>query len=276
MRNSPSTNNHCLAEQATSSFGDSEGFDVGSLDSDCGKSQYASAIDRTSRTVETRSRRFRNLVVVYVVVTVSALASAAVWWSFAPFAGLIMLVPACGFFALQDRKLLDDWRSNLLAKWAMRDLDFQALRDAVVAIPTLPKETLNGMLATLPCAADIRRERGISSSTRQVAATAVRASDACSADSLAFKWLGCTIIAIACLVTIISDTWQPLLGSLVVLVLPPLLATRRQARIAVARKKLQTLRQRGDFDPEACSKLLHGLEVNRALLPAVGLPALPP
>ena len=153
--------------------------------STCVEDHYTNAIDLTRHTIETRARRYRNLVVGCVVIIVCSLASSAVCWSFAPLAALMTLVPACGLFALQDRKRLDDWRSNLLTKWGMRDLDFHALRNAVVAIPTLPKETLHGMLATLPCADDIRMERGVSSGTRRAVATAVGASDACTADSLA-------------------------------------------------------------------------------------------
>src|SRR5262249_62191118 len=73
-------------------------------------------------------------------------------WMLWSLAWLLLLFPAWGLFFLGDAKLVNDWRSRLFDAWVKKEIEFRAFCDAVNAIPTLPRETLQTMLATLPSA----------------------------------------------------------------------------------------------------------------------------
>ncbi len=133
-------------------------------------SAYRIAIDQTTKMIDNRARYFRNLVVAVVVLTLGSLGWAAVTWTFLPLSGLLLLLPLCGRFFFLDAKLLNDWRSQLLDAWVKNDIEFRGFCDAVSAIPTLPKNTIQSMLATLPSAGDLAAEQRISSSTREATA----------------------------------------------------------------------------------------------------------
>jgi len=142
-------------------------------------SAYRLAIVQTITTIDTRARYFRDFVVADLVLTFGSLGWAAVTWTFSPLAWLLLLFPAWGLFFLLDAKLVNDWRSRLLDAWVKKEIEFRAFCDAVNAIPTLPRETLQTMLATLPSAGDLPTEQLLSSSAREATtalATATHAS----------------------------------------------------------------------------------------------------
>jgi len=133
----------------------------------CNVSAYRLAIVQTITTIDTRARYFRNLVVSVVVLTLGSMGWVAVTWTFLPLAGLLLLIPAGGLFFFLDAKLLNDWRSRLLDAWVRKEIELRGFCDAVSAIPTLPKETLQSMLATLPTVDDLPTEQPISTSIRE-------------------------------------------------------------------------------------------------------------
>src|SRR5262245_22497056 len=142
-------------------------------------SAYRLAIVQTITTIDTRARYFRDFVVADLVLTFGSLGWAAVTWTFSPLAWLLLLFPAWGLFFLLDAKLVNDWRSRLLDAWVKKDVELRAFSDAVNAIPTLPKDTLHSMLATLPTEAELVAEQRISSSTRDATAALTTMMHAC-------------------------------------------------------------------------------------------------
>ena len=100
----------------------------------------------------------------------TAVGWAAVTRTFLPLAGLLLLFPAYGLFLILDAKLLSDWRYRLLDAWVKKEIELRSFCEAVRAIPTLPKETLQSMLATLPSVGDLPTEQPISSSIREATA----------------------------------------------------------------------------------------------------------
>jgi hypothetical protein len=133
-------------------------------------SAYRPAIDHTAQTIQRRARYFRNLVVVVVLIGLVSLAGAALQRSFAPLAGSLVVIPTCAAFFLLDHRLLDQWRNWLLRAWTTGEIDLAAFRAAIRANPALPRDTMEGMLATLPSSDDLVAERGIGVSTRQAVA----------------------------------------------------------------------------------------------------------
>ena len=142
-------------------------------------SAYRLAIVQTITTIDTRARYFRDFVVADLVLTFGSLGWAAVTWTFSPLAWLLLLFPAWGLFFLLDAKLVNDWRSRLLDAWVKKEIELGGFCDAVSAIPTLPKDTLHSMLATLPTEAELVVEQRISSSTRDATAALTTMMHAC-------------------------------------------------------------------------------------------------
>jgi hypothetical protein len=108
-------------------------------------------------------------------------------WALSPLAGFFLLLPISSVCVL-DSRLLNDWRLQLLEGWARGELDFRSFRAAVEAVPTLPKDTLQSMLATLPSAGSFITEQGISSSTRNAIAAVVTAIHACRSMRSRGRW----------------------------------------------------------------------------------------
>jgi hypothetical protein len=93
--------------------------------------------------------------------------------SVAGLAAVTVLIPVCIVFVLADHRLLDAWRTELLASWVASDIDFAALSSAIRANPALPKNTIEGMLATLPSLGGLVAEQGVPSVRRRAIAAEV-------------------------------------------------------------------------------------------------------
>ncbi len=210
-------------------------------------SAYRAAIDETTKAIDHRARYYRNLIVAVSAISLGSIGWAVVSWSFSPLVGVVLLVPACGLFFFLDGRLLDDWRSGLIAAWANKDLDFQAFRHAAGAMPALPKGTLQSMLATLPRAKDLVAEQDISSSTREGVAAAVAAVQACQSDTVAVKAATSGFVSTLMVVAVVSRTWKPLLGFLALLLLPLVRGWLKRRRIAIWQQRILTSRAKPDF-----------------------------
>jgi hypothetical protein len=223
-------------------------------------SAYRLAILQTITTIDTRARYFRNLVVVVVVLTVGSMGWAAVTWTSSPLgAGLLLLFLAWGFFFFLDAKLLKDWHSRLLDAWVKKDIELRGFCDAVSAIPTLPKKTLQSMLATLPSAGDPQTEQRTSSSTREAAAALMTAMHACESDAMALKATG-FVIATGLLITAgILWMWQPILGITVLAVFPLLRKWLRRRRLRALEETTVTARAKPDFSNATYGELVANL-----------------
>jgi len=214
----------------------------------CTVSAYRVAIDQTIRVINSRATSFRNLVVAVVLVSLSSMIWALVTWTLTPLVGFLLLLPLCGLFFFLDSRLLNTWQSQLFAGWARGELDFQGFRAAVEAIPTLPKDTLQGMLGTLPSAGDLITEQRLSPSTRDAIATVVTAIHACYSDALALKVVGYTIVGGSLIVAVVLRTRQPLLGIAIITLFPLVQKRLRRWRLTRSRERTLAAPQQPDFD----------------------------
>jgi len=149
-----------------------------------------------------------------------------------------------------DGKLLNQWRHELFACWEKRELDFRALYDAVTAISTLPKNTVESMLETLPSAGDLVTEQSISPSTRMAITAVVTTIHACRSDGIAFKAVGYTITGGVLIVAAALWMWQPLLGILSVSLVLLLRKWVKTRRLKGTRERIITAQQEPDFHLE--------------------------
>ena len=222
-------------------------------------SAYRTAIDRTTKIIDTRARYLRNLIVIVVALTLISIIGAAVARGFFPLTGLLLLLPACGFFFVLDANLLANWQSNLLEAWVKKEIDLRALCEALNAVPKLPKETLRSMLATLPSAGDLLGEQRISSSTREAVAAAVADIHARQSDTVALKAAAAAIVSASVIFAMALRMWEPLLGNLAVFLLPILRAWLNRKRLGEVKKSLLAARAKPDFSNEKYAQLVKSL-----------------
>lgn len=211
-------------------------------------SSYRVAIDHTTQTIDRRAKHYRNLIVAVTFVSLGSILWAGITWSWLRLAGILLLVPFCGLYFFIDGKLLNQWRHELLAGWEKGDIDFRALYDAVTPISTLPKNTVESMLETLPSAGDLVTEQSISSSTRKAITAVVTTIHACRSDYLGFKTAGYTIAGGVFIVGTTLWMWQPLLGIFTVGLVLLLRKWLTKRRLKGARERIMTAQREPDFN----------------------------
>lgn len=221
-------------------------------------SPYRTAIDRTARVIERRAAFYRNLVVAVVLIGVASLIVALVARSLAGLAGVLFLVPACGLFFHLDARLLNGWRSDVLARWAGGELDLAALRPALHAHPGLPRDTLDAMLATLPSVADLPEEQRIPSPSRQAAAAAYRAMHRERSDLLLLDAILSGIAAAALVAALWMRMWTPLLSLIVLVLRLPLGAWMRRQRLTARAADVAACRRQPGFSEPDYARLVAG------------------
>jgi hypothetical protein len=219
-------------------------------------SAYRVAIDQTIYTINSRAKYFRNLVVAVVSVSLGSIMWALVTWALSPLVACFLLLPICGLFFFLDSRLLNDWRSQLLEGWARGEPDFQSFRAAVDAIPTLPKDTLQSMLATLPSAGDLITEQRLSPGTRDAIATVVTAIHACHSDTLALKVVCYAVVGSSFIAAVVLRMWQPLSGIAIITLFPLLQKRLRRWRLRRSKERTLAAPQQPDFDCKKFAELV--------------------
>lgn len=219
-------------------------------------SAYRVAIDLTTRTIDSRAKYFRNLIVAVVLVSLGSIGWAMFAWVISPLSGVFLLFSVCGLYFFIDGKLLNDWRSKLLEGWVRGELDFRAFRQAVDAIPTLPKNTLQGMIETLPPAGDLLIEQGISPSTREAIAAVVTTIHACRSDAVAFKAAAFAIVGVSAILAATLKMWQPFFAIAVLTAMPLLRKWARLWRLRHSRERMLAVQQQIDFNAEKYVELV--------------------
>jgi hypothetical protein len=131
----------------------------------------------------------------------------------------------------------------MAAIWVSGEVDFAALREALRANPTLPKDTIEAMMLTLPSAGPLTAEQKLLPPTRHALAAANIAVHWERADSLLLKAAASAIVIGILLAAIWTSSWTPLSGLAVLVLWPALAAGMRRRR-----------RLRWDLEVDACRK----------------------
>ncbi len=210
-------------------------------------SAYRLAIEQTETAIQRRARVFRNQVVVVSLVSLATILSAAATRSFAPLGAVLVLVPLAGSFLFADAILLTAWRSTLMAAWAACDLDLAAFCHTIRVHPTLPKPTLEGMLATLPVVGELTEEQAVTAPTRQAIAAALTAIHRSRSDDLLFKVVGSAVAVVTVVAAIWIGDWRPLLALLSLLALPIVHAWLERRRLERLRAEIASCRADARF-----------------------------
>jgi len=220
-------------------------------------SPYRLTIDRTTKAIGDRARNFRNL-----VVSVSALAIGSILWAAltrtpSPLTNLLLVLPVCGSFFVLDARLLNVWRASLFEAWVGKDIDFHAFREAANSIPNLPKDTLQGMLETLPPVKDLVSEQRISPGTRAAIAAATENNYVLQSDTIILKTVTAFLASVSVIVAVNMRSPRPLSASISLLLLPPAWYWLRRKRAQSLRKQIDAAMARPDFNREKYAEMAH-------------------
>ena len=223
-------------------------------------STYHTAIDQTTTTLDQRAKHFRNLIVAVTFVGLGSILWAGLTWSWLPLSGTFLLMPFCGLYLFYDERLLNKWRQALLSAWDRGEIDLSAFHDAMISISTLPTNSIQSMLATLPHAGDIVTEQGISSSTRKAASAVITTIDCCRSDLLAYKTAGFTVIGTSIIVAIAYSKSQPLFGVFAVGLIFFMQKYSKKRRLNHAIGKIQTAQQEADFNLQKFTNVIDSIQ----------------
>jgi len=200
-------------------------------------------------TIGSRARSYRNLVVAVVLTGFSFLIWAIVARSISPLSGFILLFPVCSFYFLMDDRLLSRWRSCLLTDWVAANIEFRYFREAINANSLLPKETVLGMLETLPAMGDVT-DQGVSSDTREAIADFVSFIHACRTDAIVFRTTGYALAGCSLVSAAILPSWRPLLGMVALAPIPLIRNCVKSRRLCRAKESFVNIQTKPGFDSE--------------------------
>lgn len=223
-------------------------------------STYRAAIRRTAETLEDRARTFRNQIVLVVAVVGVSILSAAIVRAAWPLAGVLLLFPLSGWYAFVDGILLARWRGALYSWWTSRELELAAFRGAIEAIPTLPAETLQSMLATLPPCGTLPEEQRLSSATRRAITNASEEFYRASTDLILLRTAVSAVVVVSIVAATGRHDWRLFLG---VAALGPMLLARsliRRMRAGQRVRRLEVTRASPEFDEEDYTRVMSHLE----------------
>jgi hypothetical protein len=216
-------------------------------------SAYRAAIERTTETIEIRARYFRNHVIAVVALCLAAAVCAVAMRAPVALLGMFFLIPLAGLFFFADSSSLARWRAELLAGWVRRDLDFAALRVALGSTPTLPKQTVLGMLATLPDLGELPVEQRIPTPIRATVAAVSGEIQRRNRAVLGVRIAASALAVSGVVVSVMVSSSIPLVGLLALCLLPVATGYIRR-RYVLRRDRVVSL------SPD-CARLIGALEV---------------
>lgn len=107
------------------------------------------AISLTMRTLEDRSRSYRNLVIAVSATTIGSITIALILTSWLPLFGFGLAIPLVWAFAILDTRRVATWRKTLLLMHQAEGLSIDLFRTAMLQLKHLPQQTVQAMVATL-------------------------------------------------------------------------------------------------------------------------------
>ena len=211
----------------------------------------SSPLDLTARVIESRTRRFRNLVIGVVGISLIATGGALAWWSWRPLMGFVLLVPVCGCFACHDAHLVGKWQRQIMDMWTEGKLDLNDFTGSIMQVRMFPGHTLRTMLADLPVPQDARAGRRIDPRTRSALGRTMLALTRCHHDRAASATLTRTIALASLALAGVLRSWLPFWG--LALILPVVGVTRHtiHARLKRLQRGLVEMRDAGDLDAQS-------------------------
>jgi hypothetical protein len=178
---------------------------------------FREALTLTVHLLESRARRYRNLVIAVLAVVFASAVWAGIQWSLSPLLGLLSLPCLCGLFFCLDALSVNRWRTQILTFWLAGRLDIDDFQYALKSMKDLPTKTIEAMLGSLPTREVVAMPVGATPVLRQGLAatlTCIHSCEAARSVAATAAWIvGTTSVAAA----IIAESWLPGFGVLLIL-----------------------------------------------------------
>lgn len=219
-------------------------------------SYYRVALDQTIALIERRAAHFRNQIVTTIGIGAATILGAVIGHSLLALVPICLLIPINGLYFFGDGWLLNKWRKAVLANWMRRELDVFAFRHGMRAVPSLPSDTVESMLATLPRSDSLSAEQALSAVTRQAVAAEFLAFYSARVELTFVRATASLIVAGGICTAIWARSRTPLAGLVLapVVVLAHRLITRSRDRSVAA--TLATCRAHPQFSEEDYTRLV--------------------
>lgn len=114
------------------------------------QSAYTEAIDGARDTIVLRARQYKRLVIAVSIGGLLSLLAAAVLHQLLSLFFFAFLPAAVLLHFMVDLRLVHRWRGKVLAAWVDGELQLDLLAQTLRRIPSLPAQTVEGMLDCLP------------------------------------------------------------------------------------------------------------------------------
>jgi hypothetical protein len=167
------------------------------------------AMQLTTGTIDRRAALFRNLVIGVVAMTVIPALWAVIQLSWMPLIGFLGIVPLCVAFLCLDIKKIDQWQVKILAAWRQGELDLDLFGQTMTTLRTLPADTLNGMLATLPTQAVSEFGKTISDDIKSIVSWSMKTINQCQFYRTAAIGMAVSLGLAALVTALILWNWYP-------------------------------------------------------------------
>jgi hypothetical protein len=163
-------------------------------------------------TVQARGRNYRNLTVASALLALALVISLIVSRRVEVLLGSLAMLPLASFFLLLDERIVRTWRKSVLKAWTEERIDLGHLRALVLAVPGLPRPTIEGMFLTAGYRAeDVQPDDS---------PAGLREAISCAIDALSFVdflrlsvFSASSAAAVALLLFSVGlQSWRPLLG----------------------------------------------------------------
>jgi len=209
-------------------------------------SAFRDAIGSTTSLLDSRARRYRNLVFAVVAVFFASGLWATIQWSVLPLLGLLLLPILCAIAFCLDTTAVNHWRSHFLLQWQAGDLDIDDLCYALTHMKHLPTKTIAAMLGSLPTRDVIGASTEITPALRQGLVATLSCIHSCQAALTIAVTVG--LIFGSASLTVATIAGSIALGLSVLFVLPVLAAGAmwRTLRFRRWRQEVRSLYPGGD------------------------------
>ncbi len=173
------------------------------------KSWMREAYEATTRTLNSRIKRYKILIISIGVAVLGSIIWAIVWRSWSPLLGFVIIIPLCGLFFSSDAMLINKWQVQILDLWIDDELDIGLFIDTISQVKMFPKDTLQSMLRTLP-------ERTLADKTPKEVKESVKITlqtiNHCQVDRIVFSTLTFSLVLGLMAFALLNWTWISLIG----------------------------------------------------------------
>ncbi len=182
-------------------------------------SAYGEALALTKSTLEWRGRWYARLAAVIGLLVFGSLVLALILRTRQTLVGVAGAAGVWAAFLVLDVRAVAGWQRRILELWTAGALEPSVFVEALGRIPTLPRESLAGMVATLRIPLGALPPPGLEVPAREAVAQAARSALARDSARVLLRGGAGVVVVVGAAAAVALRRWEPLLGLLAVPVL---------------------------------------------------------